>query len=166
MIRPERNLSSSIPMPENVYRRLFPDSEKQPELDQEGLGYHRTQTLYKEKYLTVEGPLEELFGKEWYLTHVSQNVGVIYGKISFNFKKKTLLQYQHIIQAANMNTLNPDSLKEESQTYLVVNYLFTNICRRQPFLNPPRETTYWTKLVRDILRKNHQNTQVVGVSKQ
>ena len=158
-IRPTRNHSMSMYCPHSVYHKLFPHSEKLPAKENTYLyRYHTIKSLYREEFRSVEG-CQELFGKEWFITHFEQSVGLHVGKISFTLKEKTITQMKTMIEEHCNTKLMDGSLKKMSCTFLTVSFQFTRFSRRQ--FGVRKETDFWRKRVRELLRKKNVRKQVI-----
>lgn len=107
--------------------------------------------MYKAVFTSVEGPLEDIFGKEWFILHWSHTVGVI-RNVNFVLKERSLLQFKHKILPSNALQIEEGSLTVHSVTDCVVSFHFSSFCRRNPLLKIREEDEdFWRSRVRELL---------------
>ena len=159
-IRPQRALRVAFHMPASVWHKLFPESEKldQPEENVTNYRYHSIRTLYKEEFRNVED-LQEFFGPDWFITHFEQSVGVNIGKVKFCLKEKTITQMQTLIEEHCNTKIDDESVQRMSRTYCCISFMFTRITRRQ--LGVRGRETNWRSRVNELLKQKNVRKQVI-----
>ena len=141
----DMNFSVSIPMPETVWWNLFPSCETLKTREKEWDSYRQIQSLYREVYSNVDGTLEDLFGKDWYLFHFGDRIVLFVGKVIFRFKKKSLTTFKHQFSPHNALIIDEESYNVDEQTYCVVSFTCISFCRRNPLQDTPEEDEYYWK---------------------
>mmetsp|Transcript_1751 Transcript_1751/g.2781 ORF Transcript_1751/g.2781 Transcript_1751/m.2781 type:complete len:211 (-) Transcript_1751:3035-3667(-) len=150
-INPDNNHTICFPFKRSVFWKLFPNAEKVPRKKKMPLKYKNTLTVYK--LVCTSEDLESILGKEWFLTHCSQSVGVFVGNITIKFKERFISQYKTLIEEEFEDKVMKGSLDIFTRTFLSISFSFTKFHRLEPGLSKPQETDFYKRHGRALARK-------------
>ena len=150
-INPDNDHTISFPFKRSVFWKLFPNAEIIPGEKKLPLQYKNTRTVYK--LVCTSEDLESILGKEWFLTHCRQSVGVFVGDITIKFKERYISQYKTPVEEGVPDKILKGTLDVFIRTYLSISFSFTKFHRLEPGLSKPRETDFYKRHGRALARK-------------